>query len=592
MADTTNSPAGHLHRPSPFPPSPSPTPPVLVPSSSSPLPIKSIIDFRHSLVSSPHAYPPFPASPASILSSESPLRTRARQHTVDSAFWADMDGASTAATSLPPPKLDENIHPNPPSLPVTQVPVSGTTVQPLSPPAAVASKPQGNARAPVSLNKPKAEHMQFFLNSLPPARNDSPNTRLEDKPSDENVARSASPDPVPAVVQALEDVQKHTSKNSNRGSIRSRPENHRSAEVEAWDNITSCPAGPSSGRFPLAAESLPTEFEQLNDASSLAAVVGSNAGESGIDGGDSTKRSAISFGFLKRRTNSTQRSGKMASGEGQSRGPGLLVRTTESSPPISMLSNSARYRPGRPAPRMVDGTDARNFATWRRDLMIDYENRKLEGRHEHPFEGSTALRHRSNIKSIGLKQLMRSISNTIKKSSNSFKKLVLRRARTIPNQFSAAVHGHIPHAPPPAPTRKFITRAQRVREYESIVGTMLPTFGPRVPTPPPIVKQPSLEILRPDASGANQSTSATAAGKRPQVHASNGTAAPRRCAMTMADYIPPKSLFLGFVENDKSNAKNKMPLSYVGSEKRVGTSNKNSSEGAPPGFVESAFRSW
>ncbi|KAK6354719.1 hypothetical protein TWF696_003858 [Orbilia brochopaga] len=94
---------------------------------------------------------------------------------------------------------------------------------------------------------------------------------------------------------------------------------------------------------------------------------------------------------------------------------------------------------------------------------------------------------------MGVKQLARSISKTIKKGTKGFKRVVLRRARAVPKQVSTIAHGHIPHGQK-QPSKKVLTRAQRMAEYRAITDPILPTFGPRVPTPPPIIRDTGADL--------------------------------------------------------------------------------------------------
>ncbi|EPS40264.1 hypothetical protein H072_5925 [Dactylellina haptotyla CBS 200.50] len=537
----------------------------------------------------------FATSPVSVTSNDLPFPKRHRNLTIDSdpSSANDMDGSSTAATSPPPSgvgngtKLDENINP---------FPSSGSPVPPITPPT---SQPQstpvgnkrstGNARVN-SLNKPKSEHMAFFLNSLPPARSESPVAHLDVNPSQESLPpRQRSPGRVPAAVQALEQAQKRSSQ-SSLGSI------YKSQESRLIDanGVTSAP------KFFQPAESLPTEFDALNDISSVAAVVGSNAGEGHSNNGEGSRKASIRFSFLKKkRTNSAEHPGKHLSVDGRKTrsGSGGSGSTAESSLPISVLTSPAGFQPGRDPP-MEDGKDSRNDATFRRDLLVDFENRRLEGRHEHPFEGSTALHHGSNIKSMGLKQLFRSISQSVKKSTNSFKKLVLRRAKTIPNQFSAAVHGHVSHLPP-VPNPKLITRNERIAEYKAITRSPLPTFGPRVATPPPyqpLSRKPSIELIRSGATNVattaakgegssltNGETSKTTAGFP------NGTdhsVSPQASSPESSEAIE----ITVRARQNPSDAKQSSVADAIDDESHA--VKRENKEGVATGFIKSAFTGW
>lgn len=104
---------------------------------------------------------------------------------------------------------------------------------------------------------------------------------------------------------------------------------------------------------------------------------------------------------------------------------------------------------------------------------------------------------------MGIKQFFRSVGQVVKRSSHRFKKLILRRARTIPNQFTAALHSQFSNVPLPPPelNPKLVTKNQRTEEYKRITTSVLPTFGPRVATPPPYVpesatsQRPSLDNI-------------------------------------------------------------------------------------------------
>ncbi|KAF3933026.1 hypothetical protein ABW20_dc0106255 [Dactylellina cionopaga] len=456
-----------------------------------------------------------------------------------------MDGSSTAATSPPPSgigngiKLDENINPIPQS--DSQVSSGPGTSRPQSPPIGNAAKrPTNGPRDPDGLNKPKSEHMQYFLNSLPQQpRSESSTSPGDIKPEVESIyARSRSPGRVPAVVQAFEEAHKRSSM-SDTGSVRN------SQEIRPINRNGASPAPTSAPRFGDPADTLPTEFDTPNDLSSVAAVAGKHI------------------------TTADIRHPQL---------PGDSRSATESSPPISVLSSSARYQLGRDPP--------------------------LE-------DGSTALHHKTNIKSIGLKQLLRSISTSIRKSTHRFKKLVLRRAKTIPNQFSAAVHGHVPHVPLEADSKKLVTRNQRIEEYKSITRSLLPTFGPRVPTPepyqPPISRRPSLELKNQSAAGlpiskdkasahlangesSNANTTVTAvaptATNLPNsthnpVHSENSTSGDPKVInnnlQNGADAAEPTSKTAPGVANEKPNAVQ-----------------KENTEGpaTATGFIRSAFTGW
>ncbi|KAK6513966.1 hypothetical protein TWF506_008396 [Arthrobotrys conoides] len=439
---------------------------------------------------------------------------RARHLTIDSiSSSTEMDGPSTAATSPPPleaeevqasKKLDESTNALTASEQPALVEAATTTAAPAtsqSKPAQLNSAPKkraSSARTSSSLNQPKKEHLEYFLNSLPPG---SPSLAAE-----QMAPRPRSPGRVPAAVHALEEAQKRNSQSSDRGSVLG-------SIRKGQDNRPDVTSHPTTVETPIqsvggALQTDPMELGRPETVSSVAPMAGSNtAGEApssqNEDGG--SKKSGIRFIFDRMRSNSDF-TGKQAPVVGIDRQETTSTVDT-SSTPISVISAN-QYREPRAAP-IIDGVDTRNDATYYRDLKRDFENRRLKGRHEHPVEGSMALSHGTGITSMGVKQLCRSISRAVKRSTHSFKKLVLRRAKQLPEQISATVRGQ-PQPEIPA-SKRAQTRAQRQAEYEELIQEPLPTFGARVPTPPPVIplsRHPSSEVVQTLAT-ASSSKSAT-----------------------------------------------------------------------------------
>ncbi|KAF3932624.1 hypothetical protein ABW19_dt0200463 [Dactylella cylindrospora] len=504
-------------------------------------------------------------------------------------------------------KSDENLNPKPPSPQAVSDEISAQQQADPAAKAPIAGRTAG------SLNKPKAEHLQYFLNSLPSTRGDD-----DMKADGDKISRPDSSGRVPAGVQALGDIDKRGSNQPEGDRVRKGQEVHRPFDQNNSDNVVSGSSGKNEGRFLQPPDTLPTEFEHPYDASSTLAVMGSNAGDTLSNSNDGqSKGASIRFSFLKkRRTNSATGSGPNGSGAAGGNGNSQNGSATDSTP-LSVLSGSGRYQPGRDPP-MVDGKDTRNEATWRRDLLVDYENRKLQGRHEHPFEGSTALHQKSNIKSMGLKQLVRSVSTTIKKSTRKFKNLVLRRAKTIPNQFSAVVHGNVHNipTPPPAPNPKLVTRNQRLEEYRRITGSVLQTFGPRVPTPPPyqpISRRGSVDLTKPGVQANHPVTSAPnqqaspSVGQTSQSSGANTYQAPnrRQPGLPTGQHLPYPNqngthhLPVGQNRNLPDQAVSQaaprgLDSNHQISEQASGTQNSgaNGNGNGPNGFVETAFKGW
>ncbi|KAF3930404.1 hypothetical protein AA313_de0208313 [Arthrobotrys entomopaga] len=409
----------------------------------------------------------FPASPISITNSDHQFTKVSRQPS-DLSCTTDMDGTSTVATSPPTSGFAngikmENVNPIPPE---SQTPISSASSQP-QPQSTGQKLPASMNQTPSSLNKPKTEHLKYFLSTLGAENSGSPESRVGSAKTQESFPlRQLSPGRVPAAVQALEEAHKRNSQSSPAGSLREE------SLAVGPNGVTSAPTGIGAP--------LTIAVENQNGTPSVLGPGGIQGPV--INGKEEPRKQRIRFSFMSKK----KRNDSTGDPSGNNLRAGDEQITAASSTPISVLSSHARYQPGRDPP-MENGKDMRNLATYHRDLIVDFENRKLEGRHEHPLEGSTALRHRSHIKSMGIKQLVRSVSMTVKKSTHRFKSLILRRAKTIPNQFASAVHGHVPHLGPDPKSPKVVSYNQRLDEYRAITGSVLLTYGARVPTPPPYV---------------------------------------------------------------------------------------------------------
>ncbi|KAK6339324.1 hypothetical protein TWF718_008745 [Orbilia javanica] len=485
----------HLNQHNP-PPSSSKTPPFPLPSEPqeiqplSPVPIKLRLD--RILASSSLESQVFAETQDFINTPEDIPHMRSRHHTIESIPSSiEMDAPSTTATSPPPPlgaeeapdKLDGNTN---------VVPSSSEQQKPIG--AGITSTSNNST----GLNKPKAEHMEYFLSTLQPEGSTLGVGQSE--------PRQLSPGRVPAAVHALEEAYKRNSQGSDKGSIRKSQENRR-LDVTSNPAVAERPVEPTN---PPQGE--PTQLEAVSPiapvtapgtAAPTAAPPVTTDKIAGVPGDQkengSRKKSSIRSLFNKMRF----RSGS----NGVDQTPEVRIARQESgstvmtsSTPLSALTDE-QYSSPQVAP-LIDGVDKRNDATFYRDLKADFETRKLQGKHEHPVEGSMARDHPSGIKSMGVKQLFRSISAAIHSGSHSFKKLIVRRAKTIPDQLSATVLGH--PKPEPVISKKVLTRAQRIQEYEAIIRGPLPSFGARVPTPPPIIpppKPPGSDVLRLSAGG-------------------------------------------------------------------------------------------
>ncbi|KAF3212391.1 hypothetical protein TWF192_001762 [Orbilia oligospora] len=445
---------------------------------------------------------------------------RARHHTIDSIpSSTEMDGPSTAATSPQPPEAEEVSHKlgrgeNPLSSSRQPAPVEATTTN-----AAAAASPQpgptqlasastqraASSRSPNNLNKPKTEHLEYFLNSLPSGSSSLGVEQME--------SRQRSPGRVPAAVHALEEAHKRNSQCSDRGSIRKsleiRHPDVTSHPIAAKNPVQSVDAPPPPAPPVPVPPTDSIELARPETASSVAPAAGSNTAIQTPNSQNEkgrNKKNGIRSILDKIRSHSnhaTKQSLVVGIGRQET---DSTVQT--SSTPISAISVN-RFQEPQVAP-MVDGVDARNDATYYRDLKRDFENRRLRGTHEHPVEGAMALSHGTGITSMGLKQLFRSISRAVRSSTHGLKKLVLRRAKQLPDQISATVRGQ-PQPELPA-SKKAQTRAQRQSEYEQLTKGPLPTFGPRVPTPPPVIpliRNPSAEVVPTLATTASSSRSAT-----------------------------------------------------------------------------------
>ncbi|KAF3182576.1 hypothetical protein TWF225_006480 [Orbilia oligospora] len=421
-----------------------------------------------------------------------------------------MDGPSTAATSPQPPEAEEVTQKldkgkNPLFSSEQPGPVEAATTNAASPQpepiqlASASTQRAASSRSPNNLNKPKTEHLEYFLNSLPSGSYSLGVEQME--------SRRRSPGRVPAAVHALEEAHKRNSQCSDRGSIRksleSRHPDVTSHPIAAKTPVQSVDTPPPVPVPPV--DSI--ELARPETASSVSPAVGSNIAIQ-------TPNSQNEKGGKKNGLRSILDKIRSHSNHAAKQTPvvGIGRQKTDStvqtsSTPISAISAN-RFQEPQIAP-MVDGVDARNDATYYRDLKRDFENRRLRGTHEHPVEGAMALSHGTGITSMGLKQLSRSISRVVRSSTHGLKKLVLRRAKQLPDQISATVRGQ-PQPELPA-SKRAQTRAQRQSEYEKLTKGPLPTFGARVPTPPPVIpliRNPSAEVV-PTLATASSSRSAT-----------------------------------------------------------------------------------
>ncbi|EGX52616.1 hypothetical protein AOL_s00007g399 [Orbilia oligospora ATCC 24927] len=442
---------------------------------------------------------------------------RARHHTIDSIpSSTEMDGPSTAATSPQPPeaeevaqKLDKGKTPLSSSEQPALVEVATTNAAAAASPqpeptqlASASTRRAASSRSPNNLNKPKTEHLEYFLNSLPSGSSSLGVEQME--------SRQQSPGRVPAAVHALEEAHKRNSQCSDRASIRksleSRHPDVTSHPIAAKTPVQSIGAPPPAPPVPVPPmDSI--ELARPETASSVSPAVGSNITiqTPNSQNGKGGKKNGLRSILNKIRSHSNH-AAKQAPVVGIGRQETDSTVQT-SSTPISAISAN-RFQEPQVAP-MVDGVDARNDATYYRDLKRDFENRRLRGTHEHPVEGAMALSHGTGITSMGLKQLFRSISRAVRSSTHGLKKLVLRRAKQLPDQISATVRGQ-PQPELPA-SKRAQTRAQRQSEYEQLTKGPLPTFGARVPTPPPVIpliRNPSAEVV-PTLATASSSRSAT-----------------------------------------------------------------------------------
>ncbi|KAK6523764.1 hypothetical protein TWF281_001736 [Arthrobotrys megalospora] len=500
---------------SPQPPSSSltllsPLSPELTRSPLSSVPIKPVLD---PIIGSPLLESRvFTEGSSSVTSTEDLFHKRTRHYTIDSIpSSTEMDGSSTVATSPPPSRAEDTITKlgaNSNILPSSdqQEPVEAAAAVIVEPESTLATSASSqrppNNRTSSGLNKPKTEHLEYFLSSLP---SDSSHLSVEQAAS-----RPRSPGRVPAAVYALEEAHKRHSQGSDRGSIRKSQENRRPdvtshpMPVEVPCQSVEAPPPMESARPENTSSAAPAA--PAAPAAAPAAAANSNTPGRASDkqnGAGRGKKGGLRYLIERIRSNST---GKKV--------PNIVINQQgskdtidSSSTPISAVSNG--LYPGVVVPR-VDGKDPRNLATWHRDLRRDFENRRLEGKHEHPVEGSTALNHRSGIRSMGLKQLFRSISQTLQRAGHGFKKLTLRRVKSIPNKLTVTVLGHPPPSQPES--NKKLTRRERERVYIEACETDLPTFGPRVPTPPPrepISRRPSTELEHQGAAGASSSKQVT-----------------------------------------------------------------------------------
>ncbi|KAK6352495.1 hypothetical protein TWF730_009319 [Orbilia blumenaviensis] len=484
------------------------------PSPLSPIPIKPLLDpilASDSLESQVFAQAPG----CSLNSSEDLLQKRAREFTINSdsiPSSAGMDGSSTAATSPPPPSgAEEAIKPSgttSPALPPPdqQIPVEAAPVKPqpepeLAPTASTSNQRPLNTIPSNSLNEPKAQHIEYFLNSLPA---DSSSLSIG-----QMATRPRSPGRVPAAVHALEEAHKRNSQGSERGPVQKIQDRLRQ-NVRSQPKAVEKPAQkadapqPESSR-PQTASSIPPPSPPPPP------VVSSNGVGEAPDNKPvevvSKKTSGFRFLMNKVRSNTIGSTSKQVAAIGIERQESSSTTATSSTPLSAISAN--RYAEPLPPP-VVGGVDKRNDATFYRDLRRDFENRRLQGKHEHPVEGSTALHNPPGIKGMGWRQLFRSVSRSLKRGSHGFKKLVLRRAITIPNQLSVSLLGQPLRREPES--NKALTRAQRWKEYEKITREPLPTFGPRVPTPPPrppLSRCPSAEGLNNGAPGPSSDRPAT-----------------------------------------------------------------------------------
>ncbi|KAF3089035.1 hypothetical protein TWF102_009752 [Orbilia oligospora] len=427
-----------------------------------------------------------------------------------------MDGPSTAATSPQPPEAEEVTQKldkgkNPLSSSEQLAPVEAATTNAASPQpeptqlASASTRGAASSRSPSNLNKPKTEHLEYFLNSLPSGSSSLGVEQME--------SRQRSPGRVPAAVHALEEAHKRNSQCSDRGSIRKSLESrhpdvtsHPIAAKTPVQSVNTPPPPPPPPPVPVPpVDSI--ELARPETASSVSPAVGSNRAiqtpnSQNEKGGKKNGLRSILDKIRSHSNHAAKQTPVVGIGRQET---DSTVQT--SSTPISAISAN-RFQEPQIAP-MVDGVDARNDATYYRDLKRDFENRRLRGTHEHPVEGATALSHGTGITSMGLKQLFRSISRVVRSSTHGLKKLVLRRAKQLPDQISATVRGQ-PQPELPA-SKRAQTRAQRQSEYEKLTKGPLPTFGARVPTPPPVIpliRNPSAEVV-PTLATASSSRSAT-----------------------------------------------------------------------------------
>ncbi|KAJ6261432.1 hypothetical protein Dda_4102 [Drechslerella dactyloides] len=460
MEDITKSAHSSHHlrnqRPS-FLPLQTPTRPLPTFSSSSAvshLPNKPTLNSNNVSLSSPYSLS-FPSAPSSVMSTPN-FTPGARRNTFGSGISTDMDETNTSATSPLPSsmadgvKADENAKSKTSSPFASQGNISeAISVSQTS--AEVIPGYQRGASFANGLPEPKTEHMDYFFRTLnPPAGDNFP--RLEVN-GEESISRGRSLTRDPTAASVLEDARRRISQNTEQGAAGSFGANGSATDHVAGSGTTSDQAVRTSGET-------------------------SRRGRSGV------------FSFLKLGKKSAVKSGKAPAGpEDQEQGDSPHAGGESSAPSVT---DNHRYVVGT-APPMEDGRDMRNFATWHRDLTTDFENRRLEGRHEHPLEGTAALNQQSSITSMGIKQLIRSIGKTVKKGAKGFKKVVLHQAQAVPSQVSTIAHGHIPRQPK-VMSKKALTRTQRMAEYKAITGSVLPTFGPRVPTPPPIIIESSTDL--------------------------------------------------------------------------------------------------
>ncbi|KAK6498770.1 hypothetical protein TWF481_011344 [Arthrobotrys musiformis] len=456
--------------------------PPLPPQPLSPIPIKA------ASASTPLESQVFLETPSSVGSIEGFLQKRARFFTMDSIPSSTETGVpSTTATSPPLPSRAEEasklagnttyFSSSKQQGPIEAATISAATMEPHQ--ASVASS--ANQRKSTyegydGLSGPKSKHLKYFLDTLEPS---GPSLSVQPGPS-----RQLSPGRVPAAVYALEEAQKRNSQGSDKGSIRISQETRR-LDVTSHP-MTSDSIGVSEALV-RPAGAPPTESERPETiASSVVPAVGSNAPEETPDNQekDQASKGGIRFMFGKKRSKPGEPSRKIP-------GAGIVRQesstTADTSTPLSIISDCHYVHP-LPPPVTSNGQDARNFATFRRDLKREFQNRKLEGRHEHPTEGAAAIQNPTGIQKVGLTQLFRSISNVIKKGTSKFNRLVLRKAKTIPKKLSSTILGCPQPSPQEPESKKVLTRAQRLKEYRDITQGLVPSYGDRVPTPPPVVR--------------------------------------------------------------------------------------------------------